>query len=314
MLETAYYNNKLSLLRAQSEFYGVTDALIDSINDFDSCLIACALEIVNETGSPISMEALGDYVSKGAGSVTSGIGTVLKKVFNMGVWVLKTIKNMAVFAVKGFKGTVGGAIKEVDKVGDRVQHMQDRKFTNGIHVKTCARILDIVKEHMFDVQLSNLPAGKIEAAKTAYIQQFNAKMAADAKINKVFAMINPPKGMKLSTFKDAGATSADVIKRAGEHLTTAEKVLKERLDQLSERGGNIKQIIANLKAKGYKAKYFKPAESTQILVVACNAAVLANDLKYLAAMEEKYTSMVHALGKKKGQYVADNPNYVPGTP
>lgn len=311
MIEVDYYNNRLANLRAQSEFYGVVNGLLDAIDEFDTALLLCGLEIAHEIGTPVAMEALGDYVSKGSGSVISGVGTILKKVFNMGVWVLKTVKNMLTFAVKGFKGTVGGATRTIDKVGGRIKHMQDVKFSEGIHVKTCGRILDICKEHMFDVKLGKLPPGKIDAAKASYITTFNNKMAPDAKIDKQFRMINPPQGLKNKTIKEAGGTSDAVLKKAGENLVVAERVLKERLDQLSERSGNVKQIINNLRSNGYKAKYFKPAESIQVLVVACNAAVLANDLKYLAVMEDKYTSMISVLGKKAGKFVADDKDYVP---
>ena len=71
--DVEYYNNRLSGLRAQSEFYGIVDGLLDAIDLFDNAVITYAATEAERTGSPVAaLEALGDYVQRGSGSLAKG--------------------------------------------------------------------------------------------------------------------------------------------------------------------------------------------------------------------------------------------------
>lgn len=312
--DTAYYNDYLFRLRAQSELSACLDGLLDAIDLFQSAAITFAAVEAERTGSPVAaMEALGDYIERGKGSVLTGIGNVIKWIWNMGKWTLKTVKNMTVFAIRGFKGTVGGALKEIDKMGDRVEQMQDRRISSCCHMDTIIRLLEVFREHIF-VPSFNVPEGKIAQARLYYVQQFNSRMKADAQVDKFFKLQNPPGGgisnialRHFRTLADVGGTNAKRLRAGGEALLTAEKVLKERLDDVKQRCEESRKICEKIAQKQkYKDKYVKDAGTTRVLTAAFVTAILANDLKYLAAVENLYVKMIHSLRGKSKSYATDD--------
>ena len=317
--DVEYYNNRLSGLRAQSEFYGIVDGLLDAIDLFDNAVITYAAAEAERTGSPVAaLEALGDYVQRGSGSIVKGAWSGVKMIWNMGVWVLKTVKNMTVFAIRGFKGTVGSAIKRIEEMGDRIQHMQNNRIATCCHMDTITRLVEVFREHIFIPEFQ-IPEGKIAQARQNYIQQFNGRMRADAQVNNSFALANPPGGglsgyvlRKFRTLADVGGDSAQRLIDAGNALLTSEKILKERLDEVSKSSKEVEQITKKIRAKGKygglirKDKYVKDAGTVQVLKAAFVTAILAQELKYLKAVEDRFVAMVYSLRGKSKNYVTDD--------
>ena len=309
MLDTTYYNDQLASIHLRAGYEEVVASFIDAINAYDSALIAVLAREYEATGSlSAAQEALGDYVSKGSGSLISGIGNVYKTIFNMGTWTLKMIKNMMVFAIKGFKGTVGGAIRELEQVGDeRVQQLQDKRVGKGISMDACRRMMDIADAHLF-VPAIKVNAGQILAVKKAYITEFNKKMdhsgKSYAKIKMNFDLEAKPGTDRFSKLSDTGADSAKTLIGAGKALLGAEKIMKERLDDIKKTVPATKNIVEKLRSKGYKDRYMKGANTLPVLKAAYQAAILANDLKELKRMEDAYVDMIHTVFKKSENYVS----------
>ena len=309
MLDCAYYNDRLDSIHLRAGFDAELASFIDAINAFDSVVIAVLAKAYSETGSiNAAQEALGDYIQKGSGSLVSGIGNVYKMIFNMGTWTLKMIRKMMVFAVKGFKGTVGGAVKELEEIGDeRVKQLQDKRVGTGISMKACLLMIDIAQAHMF-VPNIKVKGGEILKVKQAYVTEFNKKMDSSnkgyAKIKMNFDLVTKPGTDKFNTLADTGGDSAKKLIGAGKALLAAEKVMKERLDDIRKTVPETKSIIDNLQKKGYKDKFMNGANTVPVLKAAYQAAILANDLKELKRMEDAYTDMIYTVFKKSKKYVA----------
>lgn len=293
MLATAYYNERLTDLRIQSDLTGAIASLVDAIDACDSLVVCYSAQ-----------EALGDYFERGKGSLAKGAATVSAGMAAMGVWFLNILKKITVFAVKGFSGTIGAAVASMERIQGKIADMGNEKITKGLTTSQFFRISEIMKEHAEDVEIT-VPNGKLAAAKIAYINQFNGKMKEDAKINAAFALARPPQPFKKATISAAGYKSFDSFKNVGDNLGSAEEALKNRLDKIKEVGGKINTIVRKLKAKGYSDKLMQKADTVQVLSAAYHAAILANDLKYLRSAEIIFKTMAQNISKLAATYAQD---------
>ena len=303
MFDTAYYNSKLTDLRIMSVFSGSVAALVDTIDTFDSLMVSLMAKRSIETGSPVaSIEELGDYFQRGKGSIAKGAALAVGALGKMGAWAVKMINQMAVFAVKGFRGSVGAAVRVAEELGSKIGDMQDVVLNRVLTTDSIKTIHDVMDEHSKEVNIT-IPSGQVAAGKAAFQQQFNSGMSAAAKVGTNFALVKAPQPVKKATLKDAGYTSFDSFKTSGDQLGESETFLKDRLDKIKEVGGKINSIIRELNRK--QTANFQKADTVQVLLGACHAAVLANDLKYLRSAEVLFMDMVNQLQKKSGGYVKD---------
>lgn len=304
MLDTTYYNQRLIDLRLQSEFSGTIASLIEAINTFDSIVVGLLAQEAARTGSPVAaQEELGEYFQRGKGSLAKGAASAVGALAVMGKWALQMIQKMSVFAVKGFRGTVEAAVRVANEIGSKIEDMQDVVLQKVMSINAYKTIGGIMDEHSADVGIT-VPNGKISEAKLIFINQFNAKMSAAAKIGKNFVLLKAPQPTKKATLRDTGFNNADAFKTSGDFLAKAEVSLKDRLDKIKEVGGKINSIIRQLNAKG--KSNMQKADTVEVVAGACHAAVLANDLKYLRSAEVIFMDMVNQLEKHSKEYARDD--------
>lgn len=302
MLDTEYYNGRLFDLHLRSEFSSAIASLVEATDTANSILISYAAQEAAASGSPLSLEALGDYVARGAGKASTLLINVYKAIYNMGIWMLGLLKKMIVFAIKGFPGTIGGAILSAKKIGGRVVHMQNVKVKTALSPAIADRVSKILEDHSKYVSVQ-LNGGEIAKAKSAYISAFNASMSHDAQIDAGFVCVNAPSNLGTVTLKDCKCNSSDDLVEIGETLTEAGETLKTRLGELKKEGDTVRSVIKTMKAKGFNKTSTNNAESTKVLAASYHAAVLANDMKYLHIMQGFYIGMIHSLKKKAKEYV-----------
>lgn len=303
MFDTAYYNQKLTNLRVMSVFSGSVAVLVDTIDAFESLMVGLMAQEANRTGSPVaSTEELGDYFQRGKGSLAKGTALAAGALGKMGAWAVKMINQMMVFAVKGFRGTVSAAVRVAEEIGSKIEDMQNVTLNRVLTTDSIKAINDVLTEHSAEINIT-IPTGEVAKGKAAFMQQFNNKMSAGAKVGNNFALVKAPQPVKKATLGEAGYKSFDSFKTAGDQLGDSETKLKERLDKIKEVGGKINSIIRGLKAKG--TPNLQKADTVQVLLGACHAAVLANDLKYLRSAEVLFMDMVNQLQKQSKGYVKD---------
>lgn len=306
MLNTIYYNERLTQLKTYSDFSGAINSFIEVIDAYDAAVISYIAYEAAKGNTPLAaQEALGDYIRRGSGSAVKGVGMVVGAIFKLGLWTISMIKKMLVFAVKGFQGTIGGSVRTIEKIANKIPEMQDTKIGKGVSVKTITRIREIMEEHTTDIDIT-VPSGNIAAAKISFINAFNNKMKDDAKINAKFQIAKAPKPFGKATLSEAGYTGIEAFRSAAEEMGKAENILNEQLKTIKEVGGKINSIVRSVKAKGYSDKTMKKADSVTVLSAAYHSAVLANDLKYLNATETVFKVMVQDIVKKSGAYVGED--------
>ena len=292
-LDVSYYNRKVSMINQQAE------------------LSACIFDFYNILDQAFKQEFLSsssEELERGDFSVGHMIVNFIKAIVNMAKWLFKTLKNMALFMLRGFTGTMGRSLRQINKVATRIPHMQNSKLKKGFNITALQAIKAVMESHAENEGFKDdkLPQGNINNAKEYFIQKFNHSQKPQAQIDKSFIMMNPPVYSKGETISKLGYNNAEILRDGYNLVIESRKIAKTRLKELMSESRRVKEIVKNIEEHGYKQKYARKAETTEVLLAAFHGAVLAFDLKYLQKSEQVWIDMIDDIYKQARDVVADN--------